>query len=238
MDCGEALIFPVPGSHVLLVFHLCHWNCQQLGRVYSFAYSLENKSVYRSITDSWRSYETPEPESKESLLIIAIAAARIVTLVLVPKALTPTKQWWPADACRVELGSLRGILFRKALSFLPLWELTSLNLKKGPCLTPSQRLWGRMTKPVQLVAPRMSFAPPYPSSFLKTSSFFSGRHCLYYHDESTYLPSAPKRDVKFLKNICYTNIFEKIVQIKKVWEDMQKHERLMENFKVTVNIIF
>ena len=138
------------------------------------------------------------------------------TSVFVPKALTPTKQWWPADACRVELGSLRGILFRKALSFLPLWELTPLNLKKGPCLTPSQRLWGRMTKPVQLVAPRMSFAPPYPSSFLKTSSFFSGRHCLYYHDESTYLPSAPKRDVKFLKNICYTNIFEKIVQIKKV----------------------
>ena len=177
---------------------------------------LENKSAYHSIIDPGRSYEPPEPESKESLLIIAIAAARIVTLVLVPKALTPTKQWWQADACRVELGSLRGILFKKALSFLPLWELTTLNLKKSPCLTPSRRLWGSMTKSVQLIAPPMSFPPPYPSSFLKTSSFFSGRHCLYYHDESTNLPSAPKRDVKFLKTVCYTNILEKTVQIKKV----------------------
>ena len=87
-----SLVFPVPGSHDVSVFHLRHWNCQELWRVYSFPYLLENKSAYHSIIDTGRRYETPGPETKNSLLITAIAAARVTTFVLVPEALTPVEQ--------------------------------------------------------------------------------------------------------------------------------------------------
>lgn len=60
--------------------------------VYSFPHLLENKIACHNILDTDRRHETPRPESKDSSLITALAAAIVRTFVLVLQALVTTGQ--------------------------------------------------------------------------------------------------------------------------------------------------
>lgn len=126
------------------------------------------------------------------------------------------------------LGNLELFFFFPLETHLPKAQRWPLRVTFGPSLRPPQGTWGSMTKPTHELPSALSPIFSKNAASKPSHPFSSGRHC-YYHDQPKQTNKTALCPSYISWNYSLFKYLEKMVQHKTVSEDMQKHERLVEN---------